>query len=46
MDNIILKASKGNRDSMNHLYESNRNQVYYVANALLRGSPSAIEAAK
>lgn len=46
MDNIILKASKGNRDSMNQLYESNKNQVYYVASALLRGSPSAIEAAK
>lgn len=46
MDNTILKASKGNRDSMNQLYESNKNQVYYVANALLRGSPSAIEAAK
>lgn len=31
---------------MNQLYESNKNQVYYVASALLRGSPSAIEAAK
>lgn len=46
MDNIILKASKGNRAAMNQLYESNKKQVYYVANALLRGSPSAIEAAK
>ena len=46
MDNIILKASKGNRVAMNQLYEANKNQVYYVANALLRGSTSAIEAAK
>ena len=46
MDNIILKASKGNRAAMNQLYESNKKQVYYVANALLRGSPSAIEAVK
>ena len=46
MDNIILKASKGNRAEMNQLYESNKKQVYYVANALLRGSPQTAEAAK
>lgn len=46
MDNIILKASKGNRTAMNQLYESNKTQVYYVANALLRGSPLATEATK
>lgn len=46
MDNIILKASKGNRAAMNQLYELNRNRVYYVASALLRGSPLTTEAAK
>lgn len=46
MDNIILKASKGNRAAMNQLYELNKNRVYYVASALLRGSPLTTEAAK
>ena len=46
MDNIILKASNGNRAAMEQLYESNKKCVYYIANALLRGSPSVTEATK
>jgi len=46
MDTIIQKAAKGNRTALTQLYESNKQEVYFLCCSLLRISEDAISAAK
>ena len=46
MDTIIQKAAKGNRVALTQLYESNKQEVYFLCRSLLRDGTDAIPAAK
>ena len=46
MDTIIQKAAKGNRTALTQLYESNKQDVYFLCRALLRNSSATVTAAK
>lgn len=46
MDTIIQKAAKGNRTALTQLYESNKQEVYFLCRSLLRDGTDALPAAK